>query len=128
MPIVLKIHKQATIKHLKNEASAASAKHVDVKLKFLKDFAEKEWLNQRDVASEDMVADLLTKALHAPRIVELQTKIGWNEWLILSEHGDILMSMKTPRGVKKGVPIGVWHIPKLSRDLFSVGHLTKDPP
>ncbi|POM72839.1 mitochondrial protein [Phytophthora palmivora] len=36
------------------------------------------------------------------------------------------MSMKTPRGIKKGVLTKVWHIPKLSRNLFSVGRFTKD--
>uniref|UniRef100_H3H9Z9 CCHC-type domain-containing protein n=1 Tax=Phytophthora ramorum TaxID=164328 RepID=H3H9Z9_PHYRM len=40
--------------------------------------------------------------------------------------GDIVMSMKTPRGMKKGVLTNVWHIPKLSRNLFSVGRFTKD--
>ncbi|GMF66431.1 unnamed protein product [Phytophthora lilii] len=40
--------------------------------------------------------------------------------------GDIVMSMKTPRGTKKGVLTNVWHIPKLSRNLFSVGRFTKD--
>uniref|UniRef100_A0AAV1V1L6 Uncharacterized protein n=1 Tax=Peronospora matthiolae TaxID=2874970 RepID=A0AAV1V1L6_9STRA len=40
--------------------------------------------------------------------------------------GDIVMSMKTPRGTKKGVLTDVWHIPMLSRDLFSVGRFTKD--
>ncbi|CAH0473643.1 unnamed protein product [Peronospora belbahrii] len=40
--------------------------------------------------------------------------------------GDIVMTMKTPRGIKKGVLTGVWHIPKLSRNLFSVGRFTKD--
>ena len=39
---------------------------------------------------------------------------------------DIIMSMKTPRGVKKGVLTSLWHIPKLSRNLFSVGRFTKD--
>ncbi|POM77524.1 LOW QUALITY PROTEIN: Copia proteinlike [Phytophthora palmivora] len=39
--------------------------------------------------------------------------------------GDIVMSMKTPRGIKKGVLTKVWHIPKLSRNLFSdVGPVT----
>ncbi|KAG2759099.1 hypothetical protein Pcac1_g28831 [Phytophthora cactorum] len=38
----------------------------------------------------------------------------------------IVMSMKTPRGTKKGVLTSVWHIPKLSRNLFSVGRFTKD--
>ena len=40
--------------------------------------------------------------------------------------GDIVMSMKTSRGIKKGVLTNVWHIPKLSRNLFSVGRFTKD--
>ncbi|POM77764.1 Integrase catalytic core protein [Phytophthora palmivora] len=40
--------------------------------------------------------------------------------------GDIVMSMKSPRGIKKGVLTKVWHIPKLSRNLFSVGRFTKD--
>ena len=40
--------------------------------------------------------------------------------------GDIEMSMKTPSGIKKGTLRGVWHILKLSRNLFSVGRVTKD--
>ena len=40
--------------------------------------------------------------------------------------GDIVMSMKTPSGTTKGVLISVWHIPKLSRNLFSVGRFTND--
>ncbi|KAG6590620.1 Transposon-encoded protein [Phytophthora cinnamomi] len=41
-------------------------------------------------------------------------------------RGDIVMKMQTPRGVKKGVLTNVWHIPMLSRNLFSVGRFTKD--
>ncbi|CEG43591.1 gag-pol polyprotein [Plasmopara halstedii] len=40
--------------------------------------------------------------------------------------GDIVMSMKTSYGIKKGVLTNVWHIPKLSRYLFLVGRFTKD--
>ena len=40
--------------------------------------------------------------------------------------GDIIMSVKTPQGVKLGVITSVWHIPQLSRNLFSVGRFTKD--
>ena len=40
--------------------------------------------------------------------------------------GDIVMKMKTPSGVNKGVLTNVWHIPKLTRNLFSVGRFTKD--
>uniref|UniRef100_A0AAV1ULL7 CCHC-type domain-containing protein n=1 Tax=Peronospora matthiolae TaxID=2874970 RepID=A0AAV1ULL7_9STRA len=57
-----------------------------------------------------------------------------NVWLVDSDDGvaqangkgDIVMSMKTPRGTKKGVLTDVWHIPMLSRNLFSVGRFTKD--
>uniref|UniRef100_A0AAV1U1V6 Retrovirus-related Pol polyprotein from transposon TNT 1-94-like beta-barrel domain-containing protein n=1 Tax=Peronospora matthiolae TaxID=2874970 RepID=A0AAV1U1V6_9STRA len=40
--------------------------------------------------------------------------------------GDIVMSMKQPRGTEKGVLTDVWHIQMLSRNLFSVGRFTKD--
>ena len=39
---------------------------------------------------------------------------------------DIFMPIKTTHGVKNGVITTVWHIPKLSRNLFSVGRLAKD--
>ena len=35
--------------------------------------------------------------------------------------GDIIKSMKAPRGVKRGLFTSVWYIPKLSRNLFCVG-------
>ena len=40
--------------------------------------------------------------------------------------GDTVMMMKTPSGAKKGVLTIVWHIPELSRNLFSVGRFTND--
>uniref|UniRef100_A0AAV1VIE1 Retrovirus-related Pol polyprotein from transposon TNT 1-94-like beta-barrel domain-containing protein n=1 Tax=Peronospora matthiolae TaxID=2874970 RepID=A0AAV1VIE1_9STRA len=40
--------------------------------------------------------------------------------------GDIVMSMKTPQGIKKGVLTNVCHILKLARNLLSVGRFTKD--
>lgn len=40
--------------------------------------------------------------------------------------GDVEMVMKTPNGMQKGVLTNVWHIPKLSLNLFSAGRFTKD--
>ena len=41
--------------------------------------------------------------------------------------GDIVMYMKTPHGMEKGMLCESWRInPKLSRNLFSVGRFTKD--
>ena len=39
--------------------------------------------------------------------------------------GDIIMSMRNKHG-KKDVLTGLWHIPKLQRNLFYVGRFTKD--
>ena len=39
--------------------------------------------------------------------------------------GNIVMSIKTSEGLKKGVLTNVWHILKLSRNLFSVGRLPR---
>ena len=38
---------------------------------------------------------------------------------------DVVKTMKTSSGVKKGVIFSVWHISKLTRNLFSVGRFTK---
>ena len=39
---------------------------------------------------------------------------------------DVIMSMRIRHGVKKGVLTGVRHILKFTRNLFSVGHFTKE--
>ena len=40
--------------------------------------------------------------------------------------GDIIMSLKTAHGVRKGALTNVWYISKLSRSLISFGKFTKD--
>ena len=74
--IVLAMDNQTAMKQIENEASSVSAKHVDVKLKFLQDYATKGVIKPRFMKSHDMLADLLTKALHAPRVLELRLKVG----------------------------------------------------
>ena len=74
--MVLKIDNQAAVKQIENEASSASTKHVDVKLKFLRDHAKKKTVKPVYEGSKTMVADLLTKVLPAPRIQELRLLIG----------------------------------------------------
>lgn len=75
---MLKIDNQAAIKQLQNETSASSSKHVDIKLKFIKDYTKKGKMRPEHVATGDMVADLLPKTLSAPRIAELREQIGLN--------------------------------------------------
>ncbi|KAG2761559.1 hypothetical protein PC129_g5710 [Phytophthora cactorum] len=49
-----------------------SAKHVDIRVKFICDFARKGIVKPEYVESRSMMADLLTKALPAPRMAELR--------------------------------------------------------
>lgn len=48
---------------------------------------------------------------------------GFVQAIVTSEF---VMSMKTPHGMKKGMLRRVWHISKLSRNLFSFRLFTKD--
>nr|CCA26268.1 polyprotein putative [Albugo laibachii Nc14] len=75
-PVVLKIDNQTAVKQIENEASSASTKHVDVKLRFLRDYAKKKTVKPTYESTETMVADLLTKILPDPRIQELHFLIG----------------------------------------------------
>ncbi|KAG3098960.1 hypothetical protein PI124_g9113 [Phytophthora idaei] len=49
-----------------------SAKHVDIRVKFICGFARKGIVKPEYVESRSMMADLLTKALPVPRMAELR--------------------------------------------------------
>uniref|UniRef100_A0AAV1TQS7 Uncharacterized protein n=1 Tax=Peronospora matthiolae TaxID=2874970 RepID=A0AAV1TQS7_9STRA len=51
-------------------------KHVDVKLKFLRDYAKKQTAKPIFESTKTMVADLLTKVLPDAGIQELRLLIG----------------------------------------------------
>ena len=71
-PMPMWMDNQAAIKHLETEMSTSSAKHVDIRFKFICHYAQAKIVQPRFVKSADMIADLLTKALPAPRIVDLR--------------------------------------------------------
>ena len=50
---------------------SANKKHVDIKLKFLRDYATKGKMKTEFADTKSMVVDLLTKPLPAPRLQEL---------------------------------------------------------
>ena len=62
------IDNQAAIKQLESEKSTPSAKHVDIRYKFICHNAQKGTVVPRFVRSEDMLADILTKSMPAPRM------------------------------------------------------------
>ena len=63
---------QAAIRQLETEGSMSSVEHVDVRMKFICDYARKDIVKPMFVKSSFMKADLLTKVLPAPRTAELQ--------------------------------------------------------
>ncbi|GMF15834.1 unnamed protein product [Phytophthora fragariaefolia] len=70
-PVRMHVDNQAAIKQYESEDSMASAKHVDIHIKFVCDFARKGIVKTNYVESRLMMADPITKALPAPRMSEL---------------------------------------------------------
>ncbi|CAI5701556.1 unnamed protein product [Peronospora effusa] len=77
-PMPMWIYNQAAIKQLESEKSTSSAKHVDIRLKCFCHHAQEEILVPRFVKSQDMMADILIKALPAPRMEELRAMFQSN--------------------------------------------------
>uniref|UniRef100_A0AAV1V081 Polyprotein n=1 Tax=Peronospora matthiolae TaxID=2874970 RepID=A0AAV1V081_9STRA len=76
LPMVLHVDNQAALKQLAGEASSLKAKHIDVRKKFVCDFARRGIIVSQHVRSEQQLADLLTKALDAVKLATLCKMIG----------------------------------------------------
>ncbi|KAJ0395767.1 hypothetical protein P43SY_005684 [Pythium insidiosum] len=76
LPVLMHMDNQAAIKQVENEATSSQQKHVDVKVKFLRDYCSKKIVRPQFVQSKDMKADVLTKWMPGPRLLELREKIG----------------------------------------------------
>ncbi|CAI5739088.1 unnamed protein product [Peronospora destructor] len=61
---------------IKGESSSSRAKHIDVRLKFIKDFARRGILEPCYVRSEMMLADLLTKPVDQHKLAKLRSQVG----------------------------------------------------
>nr|CCA13861.1 PREDICTED: copia proteinlike putative [Albugo laibachii Nc14] len=75
-PMKMLMDNQASIKQLESEGSMSSAKHVDVQMKFVCDYAKKGIVKPEFVESRFMKADILTNVLPAPRMVELRGRFN----------------------------------------------------
>ncbi|GMF36918.1 unnamed protein product [Phytophthora fragariaefolia] len=76
LPMRMLIDNQAAIVQIESVSSSAKAQHVDVCLKFMRDYTAKGIVVPKYVASEAMLADFMTKALPVPRIRELREAVG----------------------------------------------------
>lgn len=63
---------QAAFRQLETDGSMSSVKHVEVRMKFIRDHARKDIVKPKFVESCLLKADLLTKVLPAQSIAELR--------------------------------------------------------
>ncbi len=80
MPIQLRVGNQAAIATIMSEVSSSKTKHVDIKLKYIKELNRLKLVLPCYVTTTNMKADLLTKIMHAPTFVRQKwTMIGIND-------------------------------------------------
>uniref|UniRef100_A0AAV1T2Z2 Reverse transcriptase Ty1/copia-type domain-containing protein n=1 Tax=Peronospora matthiolae TaxID=2874970 RepID=A0AAV1T2Z2_9STRA len=75
LPMQLRVDNQAAIAQIAGEASSLKAKRVDVRLKFLCDYSRRGIITASYVRSEQMLADLLTKALDTTKLSTLRALV-----------------------------------------------------
>lgn len=75
-PMTIAMDNQAAIKTLDGEEASSKMKHVDVRLKFVCQHSRNGTVKPKYVESNLMMGDLMTKALPAPRLLELRELIG----------------------------------------------------
>ncbi|KAE9349397.1 hypothetical protein PF008_g6913 [Phytophthora fragariae] len=75
-PILMHVDNQAAIKQLEGEDSPGKAKHIDVRVKFVKDFVQKGVIVVEYCESRKMRVDLMTKSFPAPRLGELRELVS----------------------------------------------------
>ena len=71
LPMVLHVDNQAALKQMDGEASSHKVKRIDVRTKFVCDFARRGIIVSQYIRSEQQLADLLTKALDAVKLAAL---------------------------------------------------------
>lgn len=75
-PMPLRVDSQAALKQLGGEGASAKANHIDVRIKFVGDNTQKGVLKLEYRQNGGMPADLLTKALDAPRMADSRVLVG----------------------------------------------------
>jgi len=60
------------------DSRSRKLRHMDIRYNFLKDLIDRKFISIKYICTEEMVADILTKALPGPRHKELCQKLGLN--------------------------------------------------
>ena len=76
LPMSIDVDNRAAIKQVEGEASSAKAKHINMRLNFVCEYARREIIEPIFVHSEMMLADPLTKALNVTKMMEMCKLLG----------------------------------------------------
>ncbi|KAG6613467.1 Integrase catalytic core protein [Phytophthora cinnamomi] len=76
MPMPLRVDNQPALNQLNGEKASSKAKHIDTRIKFIVHFTKTGVLPPDYCEGKSMPADVLTKALPAPRLRELRGIVG----------------------------------------------------
>ncbi|POW01580.1 hypothetical protein PSTT_12373 [Puccinia striiformis] len=80
---VFHIDNQGLLEKIKNFGSNSKTKHLDIKMKYLRDLYSKNEISVKLIPSEDMIADALTKASTAESLNLLKEKCFYVELVVL---------------------------------------------
>ena len=70
---------QSTICMAKNQQYHGRAKHIDIKFHYIREQVEKKTIQLEYCESNNMVVDMLTKALQSPQFVKLRKMLSVRE-------------------------------------------------
>ncbi|KNZ46097.1 hypothetical protein VP01_755g4 [Puccinia sorghi] len=73
-PSEFNVDNQGLLEKIKNFGSNSKTKHLDIKMKWLRELKDNNQINVRLIPSEEMVADALTKASNANSLKRLQER------------------------------------------------------
>jgi hypothetical protein len=83
-PTILKMDSTSAIARIKREGLAPMQKMVDIKFKSVKSKWQEGFMTITHLPTEEMPADLLTKALPAPALLEKRKLCALHAWMICS--------------------------------------------
>nr|CCA27148.1 AlNc14C466G11804 [Albugo laibachii Nc14] len=95
---------QAAINQFLNEATSTKAKHIDVRLKHVRQYTDKGIIALTYVHTSKMLADLHIKAFSTPRFLQLRQLWQLRNWTLQVED-DTSASATTKKGALKGPKI-----------------------
>ena len=89
-PTKIYVDNQAAIAQLQDESSSCKTKHLDIKLKYVKEHVKNKTIEPEYVDTKNQHADIFTKALQRPTLEYLREMIGLKDNISIEAHEGVL--------------------------------------